>query len=322
MNDQPAVQYGSTTGQREDEDFRLKIMPVSCLSLAKDEILGFCEKCNLSAFEKKTYIDGSMLDLPELSFQPISIIVIIAKMGLKTAVFHRDGKQVTNLFRVREISIEDYLNDRFTKRGYHLENARTLPQKRLAVGAGLVKYGKNNLTYADGWGSFIQLETYLSDAPCTEGFVWGEVKNMEQCESCGACARLCPGGAITEDRFLLDINRCHGWLDVIGKLPETAAHTIGPCMVCQTNCPKNSRWRMEAATVVFSEQETAQLMSIHGMPKNTFPLSSEETGKLLSDMGLSKECIDKLFMLNIYPWTLKDIPHKLRHMFTYSAVSM
>jgi ferredoxin len=299
-------------------DFRMKIIPVEYLSKAKEEMLRFCQTIDLSPSEKKTYIDDCMLELPELPFKPVSIIVIMAPMSMKTAVFHLGEKSVTDLFRAREVSIDDYLNGLFADKGYHLVNARTLPQKMLAVCAGLGKYGKNNMVYEEDWGSFIQLETYISDVPPEPGFEWRDVVNMEQCDSCGACMRLCPGQAILKDRFLLDMERCHGWLDVMGRLPESAPHTIAPCCVCQKNCPKNSKWRQNAETIEFSGEETQLLMIPHEMPGNPYALPAGEMVRLMRGWGYPEPLVSKIMKLGIYPWTLKDIPAKLKHMFAHT----
>lgn len=301
------------------DDFRMKIIPVEYLAKAKEDLLRFCQTIDLSPFERKTYIDGCMLELPELPFKPVSIIVIMAKMSMKTAVFHLGEKSVTDLFRAREISIDDYLKGLFTDKGYHLMNARTLPQKILAVCSGLGKYGKNNMVYEEEWGSFIQLETYISDAPYDPEFTWRDVVNMEQCESCGVCMRLCPGQAILKDRFLLDMERCHGWLDVIGKLPESAPHPIAPCCICQKNCPKNSHWRSNAETIEFSEEETQLLMAVHEVPGEPFKLSPGDMLSLMRTWGYPESLITKIKKLGIYPWVLKDIPTKLEHMFAHTS---
>jgi epoxyqueuosine reductase len=297
----------------------MKIIPVEYLSKAKEEMLRFCQSIDLSPFEKKTYIDGCMLDLPELPFKPVSIIVIMAKMSMKTAVFHLGEKSVTDLFRAREISIDDYLNGLFTDKGYHLINARTLPQKMLAVCSGLGKYGKNNMVYEEEWGSFIQLETYLSDVPYEPDFMWRDVVNMERCESCGVCMRLCPGQAILKDRFLLDMEHCHGFLDVTGKLPESAPHWIAPCCICQKNCPKNSQWRSNAETIEFSEEETQLLMTVHEAPSEPFKMRAGDMISLMRGWGYPELLVSKIMKLGLYPWTLKDIPSKLEHMFAHTS---
>jgi epoxyqueuosine reductase len=301
------------------DDFRMKIIPVECLSKAKEEMLRFCQTVDLSPYARKTYIDDRMLDLPELPFEPVSIIVIMAKMSMKTAVFHLGEKSVTDLFRAREISIDDYLNGLFADKGYHLINARTLPQKMLAVCSGLGKYGKNNLVYEEDWGSFIQLETYISDVPYEPEFTWRDVVDMEQCETCGACMRACPGQAILKDRFLLDMEHCHGYLDVTGQLPESAPHTIAACSVCQKNCPKNSKWPSNAETVDFSEEETQLLMAVHEMPAEPFHMSVVDMISLMRGWGYPEPLVTKIMKLGIYPWTLKDIPSKLEHMFAHTA---
>ncbi|NLV51185.1 MAG: 4Fe-4S binding protein [Clostridiales bacterium] len=301
------------------EDFRMRIIPVEWLSKAKEEYLRFCQTADFSPEERKSYVGSRVLDLPELPFTPVSIIIIMARMSMKTAVFKRGGKIVTDLFRAREVSIDGYLNSLYAGKGYHLVNERNLPQKILAVCSGLGKYGKNNLVYEDEWGSFIQLETYISDVPYETGLIWRDIVNMDSCESCGVCMRLCPGGAIRKDRFLLELTRCHGWLDVTRQLPDSAPHTIAPCCVCQRNCPKNSGWRSNNETVEFSEEETELLMAVHEVPGEPFKLTFGNMSDTMRSWGYPEPLVAKVMKLGIYPWTLKDIPAKLEHMFSHTA---
>jgi len=56
------------------------------------------------------------------------------------------------------------LSDLLNPSGYSIEFAR-LPQKSLAVRAGLAEYGRNNITYIRGMGSFHRLFTFYSDFP-------------------------------------------------------------------------------------------------------------------------------------------------------------
>ena len=76
-----------------------------------------------------------------------------------------------------------------------------LPEKLLAVCAGLARYGRNNIAYVDGWGSFVELVTCVSElAPGADP--WTGPRSLARCDSCAACRRACPSGAIGEDRFL------------------------------------------------------------------------------------------------------------------------
>ena len=77
-----------------------------------------------------------------------------------------------------------------------------VPKKLLAVCSGLAAYGKNNITYIEGMGSFHRLAAFCSDLQCEQD-EWREPKMMEHCERCVGCLRGCPTGAIRPERFLL-----------------------------------------------------------------------------------------------------------------------
>lgn len=159
--------------------------------------------------------------------------------------------------------------------GYKVYEA-ILPEKSLAVHCGLAKYGRNNIAYIDGWGSYFRLKTFFSDIPCMSDN-WQELKMMDCCNKCPACFRSCPTQAITEgdDRFLIHGNRCitffnegtkefPGWID-----PAWHNCLIG-CMICQDVCPANkdfTNWVEEIEC--FSEDETRIIMS--GVPRKKLP---------------------------------------------------
>lgn len=41
-----------------------------------------------------------------------------------------------------------------------------VPEKLLAVRSGLARYGRNNIAYVEGLGSFVRLKVFFSDLPC------------------------------------------------------------------------------------------------------------------------------------------------------------
>ncbi len=182
--------------------------------------------------------------------------------------------------------------------GHWVRFAR-VPQKALAVRSGLASYGRNNIAYVAGLGSFHMLVSYYSSLPCEDG-AWLEPRLVERCERCNACMRACPTGAIADDRVALHQERCitfysgysgpqelPEWLD-----PDWVECLIG-CRQCQIVCPENrhfkgwigDRWE-------FSEDETALLLA--GLTPETVP---EPIRARLDAMGLNeffgeRECLE------------------------------
>ena len=160
--------------------------------------------------------------------------------------------------------------------GYRLWDAN-LPKKLLAARSGLARYGRNNIAYIPGMGSYFRLLLFASDLPAADD-IWQEAEAMELCTHCTACLKACPTGAILEDRFLLSAERCltyHNertaefpdWLD------SDWHHCLVGCMHCQLVCPENKDvrgWVEEGPA--FSEQETALLLqgtALEQLPSET-----------------------------------------------------
>jgi epoxyqueuosine reductase len=162
--------------------------------------------------------------------------------------------------------VEDTLNEILAPSGHHAALAN-LPKKLTAVRSGLAAYGKNNVTYVPGLGSFHRLVVLWTDVPLGEDS-WHDLRMMDTCQKCQACQRACPTGAIDPDRFLLHAERCLTFLNE--KPPEVpfpdwvdpAWHNcLVGCMRCQRACPENKEVRdwVEGGEV-FSEEETALLL--------------------------------------------------------------
>jgi len=141
------------------------------------------------------------------------------------------------------------------------------PLKTLAACAGLARYGRNNITYVAGLGSWIQLAACVSDAPPPGDASWGEPQVLDRCERCTACLRACPTGAIGGDRFVLHTERCLTWHnesdDPFPEWLDPAAHhcAVG-CLRCQQACPENARAGLvQAAPEWFDERETAAILA-------------------------------------------------------------
>ncbi len=183
------------------------------------------------------------------------------------------------------------LSDILKTKGFNLYSAE-LPEKLLAVRSGLAQYGKNNITYIEGTGSFHRLRAFLSDLPDIEDS-WLGLQSMELCNKCSACINKCPTGAIAPHRFLIQAEKCltfHNerqaefpdWIE-----PSWHNCLIG-CMACQSVCPANKKLLNR-----FEEKES---------------FTEEETGLILkgtSRYQLPRATIGKL--QRIYLWDDMDI---------------
>jgi epoxyqueuosine reductase len=142
------------------------------------------------------------------------------------------------------------------------------PRKALAARLGLALYGRNNITYAPGLGSYILLCAYLTGAiePPAES-VPRAVQSLAECESCGACADACPTGAISADRFLLRAQRCIvRYNELADPWPSWLAPSVHTCLVgcmaCQEICPCNAGLlRTIDSGLRFPREETEVMLS-------------------------------------------------------------
>jgi len=183
--------------------------------------------------------------------------------------------------------VQDLLTQLLGEKGYTVAKT-ALPLKLLSVRSGLVQYGRNNITYAPGLGSFLQLAAYYTDMPCEEDS-WQEPTMMQACEKCDLCRRACPTGAIPSDRFLLRAELCisyhnekKGDIQFPSWMDPSWHNCIEGCMRCQRACPVDKQFlNWVEDEVEFSEEETAMLLE--GTPREKLP---EETAEKLTHLDI------------------------------------
>ncbi len=176
----------------------------------------------------------------------------------------------------------DWVSGILAPLGYHAVKPG-LALKLLAVRSGLAAYGRSNITFVQGLGSFLQLVGAYTDLECVEDS-WGEARMMERCQDCQACRRHCPTGAIRSDRFLLQTDRClvyHNERDAQIPFPSWIDPSWHNCLIgcirCQQACPENRKYRdWIEETEEFTEEETALLLE--NVSSEQFP--AEMTAKL------------------------------------------
>ncbi|MGE5342126.1 MAG: hypothetical protein ACM3SY_11685 [Candidatus Omnitrophota bacterium] len=182
---------------------------------------------------------------------------------------------------------ESLLNQRLEPHGYRATFAR-LPQKIAATRSGLAQYGRNNITYVPECGSLHMLATFYSDMPCTDD-TWHDPQLMPRCQTCSACAAVCPSEAIPVDGFLIRQDRCitlysgyFGGMEFPEWLDPSWVECLIGCMKCQRACPENRahvNWIETNET--FSEDETHLLRG--GLSEETV---SDSIRERLDRMGL------------------------------------
>ena len=186
--------------------------------------------------------------------------------------------------------IEKLLRMQLEPAGFHIQ-IPSIPRKLLAVRSGLARYGKNNITYIKGLGSFYRLAAFVSDLPCPED-CWEDLTLLNECTNCDACTKACPGGAIGAGRFLLHAERCITFQNERqGEFPAwlnpSWHHCLVGCMVCQKVCPANKNFRKGVVEgPVFSETETTAVLQ--GNSSKQFPQGAVEKLERLDLIGYAK----------------------------------
>jgi len=137
--------------------------------------------------------------------------------------------------------------------------------KLLAVRSGLGSYGRNNLCYIDGMGSYHALFAFLTDAPGL-GDSWHDLALLDACRDCPLCYSLCPTGAIRRENFVIDAGRCITlYNEVDGAFPNwilPSMHgALMGCLKCQLGCPANEEAGLSVARGGdIDEDETAKIL--------------------------------------------------------------
>jgi epoxyqueuosine reductase len=286
------------TDMIEARGWRIRVVPVERLKDLREAIRGRHDQGLLDEAFYQERLSFFSFDLPADLPGVRSLVIMAVPTPQMRILFHWRGEPVPVIvpptyvsYTPRTESVQAMLAAWLGQQGHRLAKPR-LPLKTLAVRSGLAEYGRNNICYVPGMGSFLQLVGAFTDLPCDHDS-WREPKALDRCDSCVACLRQCPTGAITSDRFLIHAERClthHNESD--RDFPEwidpSAHHCLFGCMRCQTACPENHAklgWFEDRGE--FSEQETRLVAEC--VPPDRLP--AETVAKLKSleineDLGL------------------------------------
>ncbi len=272
--------------QLEERGYQGRIVAIQRLHDMQEEIEtqhkeGLLDEAIFNKWIEKFFSPSE--SLPEAQ----SLIVVAVKQPQVRFVFTWNGERIPLIvppvylhWQKTDKQVEDTLAEVLGPAGYRVAPA-ALPKKLLAVRSGLAAYGKNNISYVAGMGSFHRLAVFYSDLPCPQD-EWQELRMLKRCEKCSACLRSCPSGAISAERFLLYAERCitfhneepsdvpfPAWLD------PSWHNCLTGCLYCQNICPENKDFLEHTEEgAEFSEKETALLAE--GVPLDQLPAATVE----------------------------------------------
>ncbi len=164
-----------------------------------------------------------------------------------------------------DATVESIFDDYLTENGFIYKKAN-LPLKLLATHSGLSQYGRSNISFIEGLGSYYRLSAYYTDYPDFQDN-WGEPSVLKLCKTCRLCQKKCPTNAISSDQFLIKAHQCLTFLneskdDLPGWVKPSAHNSIMGCMICQKHCPLNKNLNAKIDFLCkFNEDETHAIIN-------------------------------------------------------------
>lgn len=272
-----------------EQGYMSSILALKDLEIAKHEMESLYESGLLDDAICKLVRSFHRFDIPNYPFPVRSVIIVASYSPQVYARFHYHGNSISLLipptyidYPSEPITIERLINEKLCKGGYQARRTHNLPEKLLAVASGLSKYGKNNLSYVPGMGSFVLLSAYYSSLPFVNS-TYHELKMLDACKTCKICLKHCPTGAISADRDIIRAEKCLTYLNEFTEtmpfpnwLDPSAHHCLIGCMRCQWYCPHNRpHLKYNIDSEEFSEEETTLLLQNKPLGDLPGPLSNK-----------------------------------------------
>ena len=253
----------------ESAGLRAAFLPYSRIETVKKHYDELAEKNGNTDHTKDAVKHFYNNQPPDLPFTPLSFLIIAQPSDPGQVIFRTNGKSVavpvppTYLGYVSENEKLNSILESAAK-GYQTARSKGMSQKLLAVYSGLGRYGRNNICYIEGFGSYFSIHAYYTDIPCDD--ISHPLRFLDECETCGLCRQNCPTGAIGEYN-VIDCARCLTMLNerkdpMPDWLSPKVHHTLIGCLRCQEICPKNMALPvMTVHTLELDEDETRALLS-------------------------------------------------------------
>ncbi len=288
----------------ENKGHRARIVPIKRLSTLRQKAAEWREKNLLDKDLVEEYLMDFVFDLPDNLLKAKSIVVVASPQPHRRISFIMDKTTASvlipsNYSKETDVEVSKILDDFAFSMNFRFAKA-ALPLKILAVCSGLAEYGKNNIAYVRGMGSYFRFSAFYSDLP-PDTDIWLEPRMMERCRHCTACLKSCPTQAICPERFLLYAERCITFhnerkQDFPIWLQSSWHNSLVGCLYCQQCCPENKANRHWIEnSCFFSKEETSRLMK--GEPIEELP----------GEMVKKLEQLSMLMYYEILPRNLRSL---------------
>ncbi len=256
-----------------DYDVRYRTISVAHLRQLKEWFSRLDDEGKLSRHPAfRSAVEAFSFEAPQAMPRARSIIIMATPQRIASVAFALDGRR--HLLLIPPSYVDDGLSLRDIQ--YRISDEvvgfpgtrivpANLPLKSLAVWSGLAVYGRNNLVFIEEWGSLFRLRAFYIDRVLEDD--WDRLRLMRLCKECSTCIRDCPTGALRNDPFVLEVEKC---LTLYNERPDPLPDWLAPgihhalvgCLKCQWGCPANEKAvRRVTHLADLSEEETRMLIS-------------------------------------------------------------